>query len=142
MTTESQVSKESAITTTETEEGTVQVVSKESPNKIQEETTALIDAIRSKALSEAKEAGELARDNYLDAVRRIRQDIEERKLFDPQRIDEAVKYIQKEVEKDGEGVVKEWNSVVKEVSSFGDRLNEAAKAAWEILTAPSKDKDS
>ncbi len=142
MTTESQVSKESAITTTETEEGTVQVVSKESPNKIQEETTALIDAIRSKALSEAKEAGELARDNYLDAVRRIRQDIEERKLFDPQRIDEAVKYIQKEVEKDWEGVVKEWNSVVKEVSSFGDRLNEAAKAAWEILTAPSKDKDS
>ncbi|MGK7954589.1 MAG: hypothetical protein AB4063_04910, partial [Crocosphaera sp.] len=69
-------------------------------------------------------------------------DIEERKLFDPQRIDEAVKYIQKEVEKDWEGVVKEWNTVVKEVSSFGDRLNEAAKAAWEILTAPSKDKDS
>ncbi len=147
MTTESQVPKETAITTTDTEEKAIptEVVSEESsktPSEIQKETTALIEAIRSKALSEAKEAGELARDNYLDTVRRIRQDIEERKLFDPQRIDEAVKYIQKEVEKDWEGVVKEWNSVVKEVSSFGDRLNEAAKAAWEILTAPSKDKDS
>ena len=147
MTTESQVPKESAITPTDPEETAItpEVVSEESsktPSEIQKETTALIDAIRSKALSEAKEAGELARDNYLDTVRRIRQDIEERKLFDPQRIDEAVKYIQKEVEKDWEGVVKEWNTVVKEVSSFGDRLNEAAKAAWEILTAPSKDKDS
>lgn len=143
MTTESQVPKDSAITTTE--ETNVEVVSKEpskTPSEIQQETTALIDAIRSKALTEAKEAGELARENYLDTVRRIRQDIEERKLFDPQRIDEAVKYIQKEVEKDWDGVVKEWNTVVKEVSSFGDRLNEAAKAAWEILTAPSKDKDS
>ena len=140
MTTESQVSKESAITPIETEEKAItpEVVSEES-SEIQKETTALIDAIRSKALSEAKEAGELARENYLETVRRIRQDIEERKLFDPQRIDEAVKYIQKEVEKDWEGVVNEWNSVVKEVSSFGDRLNEAAKAAWEILTAPSKD---
>ncbi|MDJ0582214.1 hypothetical protein [Crocosphaera sp.] len=140
MTTESQVPKESAITPTKTEEKAItpEVVSEES-SEIQKETTALIDAIRSKALSEAKEAGELARDNYLETVRRIRQDIEDRKLFDPQRIDEAVKYIQKEVEKDWEGVVKEWNTVVKEVSSFGDRLSEAAKAAWEILTAPSKE---
>ncbi|MGK7879496.1 MAG: hypothetical protein AB4060_05275 [Crocosphaera sp.] len=144
MTTESQVPKESAITPTKTEDKAItpEVVSEESsptPSEIQKETSALIDAIRSKALSEAKEAGELARDNYLETVRRIRQDIEDRKLFDPQRIDEAVKYIQKEVEKDWEGIVKEWNSVVKEVSSFGDRLSEAAKAAWEILTAPSKD---
>ena len=141
MTTESQVPKESAIT--KTEETNVEIVREDkTPDEIKQETTALIDAIRSKALTEAKEAGELARENYLDTVRRIRQDIEERKLFDPQRIDEAVKYIQKEVEKDWDGVVKEWNTVVKEVSSFGDRLNEAAKAAWEILTAPSKDKDS
>ncbi len=147
MNTESQVPKESAITPTDTEETAItpEVVSEDSsktPSEIQQETTALIEAIRSKALTEAKEAGELARENYLDTVRRIRQDIEERKLFDPQRIDEAVKYIQTEVEKDWESVVKEWNSVVKEVSSFGDRLNEAAKAAWEILTAPSKDKNS
>ncbi|WP_107668658.1 hypothetical protein [Cyanothece sp. BG0011] len=147
MSTESQVPKESAITTTDTEDTAItpEVVSEDSsktPSEIQQETTALIEAIRSKALTEAKEAGELARENYLDTVRRIRQDIEERKLFDPHRIDEAVKYIQTEVEKDWESVVKEWNSVVKEVSSFGDRLNEAAKAAWEILTAPSKDKNS
>jgi hypothetical protein len=144
MTTEPQVPKESAITTTETEEKAIptEVVSDEpskTPSEIQKETTALIEAIRSKALSEAKEAGELARENYLETVRRIREDIENRKLFDPQRIDEAIKQVQKEVEKDWDGIVKEWNTVIKEVTSFGDRLNEAAKTAWEILTAPPKD---
>ena len=141
MTTESQVSKESAITPQDSKEEVItpEVVSDE-PNPIKEETTALIEAIRSKAFSEAKEAGELARDNYLETVRRIREDIENRKLFDPQRIDEAIQQVQKEAEKDWDGMVNEWNNVVKEMNSFGDRLNEAAKAAWDILTATS-DKD-
>ncbi|ACK64703.1 conserved hypothetical protein [Rippkaea orientalis PCC 8801] len=102
---------------------------KDAQSSIQEETTALIEAIRTKAFSEAQKAGEFARDNYLEAVRKARQDIESRQLFDPERIEEAIKQIQKEVEKD-------WDSVVKEVTGFGDRLNEAAKAAWDILTAP------
>ena len=138
MTTESQVPKETAITPQDGEETAItpEVVSDDpkTPNEIQQETTALIEAIRSKAFSEAQEAGELARENYLETVRRIREDIENRKLFDPQRIDEAMQQVQKEVEKDWDGIVKEWNHVVKEVTSFGDRLNEAAKAAWDILT--------
>lgn len=138
MTTESQVPKESAIIPKDSEEQAItpEVLPDDSktPNEIQQETKALIEAIRSKAFSEAKEAGELARENYLEAVRRIREDIENRKLFDPQRMDEAIQQVQKEVEKDWDGMVKEWNNVVKEVTGFGDRLNEAAKAAWDILT--------
>ncbi|HAC65703.1 MAG TPA: hypothetical protein DCF68_19765 [Cyanothece sp. UBA12306] len=106
---------------------------KDTKPTIQGETGALIEAIRTKAFSEAQKAGEFARDNYLEAVSKARQDIENRKLFDPEQIEDAMKQIQKEVEKD-------WDSIVKEVTDFGDRLNEAAKAAWDILTAP-KDKD-
>ncbi|MEA5534406.1 hypothetical protein [Crocosphaera sp. XPORK-15E] len=146
MTTEQNVPQENALTTTKADDELkavdTEVVTGETPktpSEIQKETVALIEAIRGKALSEAKEAGELARENYLETVRRIRQDIEQRKLFDPERIDEAIKQVQKEVEKDWDGIVKEWNSVIKEVTSFGDRLNEAAKTAWEILTTPAKD---
>ncbi len=138
MTTEPQVPKKSAIVPQDGEEKAItpEVVSDDSKtrNEIQQETTALIEAIRSKAFSEAKEAGELVRENYLETLRRIREDIENRKLFDPQRIEEAMQQVQKEVEKDWDGIVKEWNNVVKEVTSFGDRLNESAKAAWDILT--------
>ncbi|GBF82200.1 hypothetical protein [Aphanothece sacrum] len=107
----------------------VSTLTKEPAQDLAKETLALIDTIRTKAISEAKEAGDFARDNYLTAVRRIREDIETRKLFNPERIDEAVKQLQKEVEKD-------WEGIVKEMTTFGDRLNEAAKTAWEILTAP------
>ena len=37
------------------------------------------------------------------------------------------------VQREGE---KNFNSVAKEGSEIGDRLTEAAKAAWEVLTAP------
>ncbi|XTZ10552.1 MAG: hypothetical protein ACQZ3N_01015, partial [cyanobacterium endosymbiont of Rhopalodia yunnanensis] len=95
---------------------------------IQDETEALIKAIKTKAFSEVKKAGEFAIDNYLEAVRKARQDIERRQLFEPEQIEDAIRQIKKEIEKD-------WDSIVREVTSFGDRLNEAAKAAWDILTA-------
>lgn len=94
---------------------------------IQDETEALIKAIRTRALSEMQKAGEFARDNYLEAVRKARQDIEHRQLFELEQIEDAIKQIQKEVEKD-------WDSIVGEVTNLSDRLNEAAKAAWAILT--------
>jgi polyhydroxyalkanoate synthesis regulator phasin len=100
-------------------------------NEIKDETLALIDAIRKKAQSEAQKAGEFARDNYLEAVRRAREEIEKKDLFEPENIKEAMQQIQTEVEKD-------WDNLVKEVTSLGERLNDAAKAAWETLSAPRK----
>ena len=103
---------------------------------IQDETEALINAIKTKAFSEVKKAGEFALDNYLEAVRKAREDIENRQIFEPAQIEDAIRQIQKEIEKD-------WDSIVREVTSFGDRLNEAARAAWDILTAskPQVDED-
>ena len=130
MTTQPNVSRENAIEQVDVEIIKAnQTTSNDSPNRpIQDETEALIKAIKTKAFSEVQKAGEFAIDNYLEAVRKARQDIERRQLFEPEQIEDAIKQIKKEIEKD-------WDSIVREVTSFGDRLNEAAKAAWDILTA-------
>ena len=96
---------------------------------VKSETKALIDAIKKRAQSEAQSAGTLTREAYLNAVKRARMTIEENKLIERDRIEHSFEMIQSEAEKN-------WHSVVKEVSEIGDRLAEAAKAAWEVLTAP------
>lgn len=96
---------------------------------VKSETKALIDAIKKRAQSEAQSAGTLTREAYLNAVKRARATIEENKLIERDRIEHSFEMIQSEAEKN-------WQSVAKEVSELGDRLSEAAKAAWEVLTAP------
>lgn len=96
---------------------------------VKSETKALIDAIKKRAQSEAQSAGTLTREAYLNAVKRARVTIEENKLIERDRIEHSFEMIQSEAEKN-------WHSVAKEVSELGDRLTEAAKAAWEVLTAP------
>ena len=107
----------------------VQQQAQETPSEIKQETLALIAAIRTKAQSEAQKAGDFARESYLDAVRKAKEEVDKLNLFDPQRIEDALKQVQGEVEKD-------WDTLAKQVTTLGDRLNEAAKAAWEKLTAP------
>jgi acetyl-CoA acetyltransferase len=102
-------------------------------HQIKQETKDLIAAIQTKAASEAQKAGEFARESYLETVRKAREEIENLNLFEPERIDEAIKRVQTEVEKD-------WASIAKEIGGLSDRLNEATKAAWEVLTAPRSDK--
>ena len=96
---------------------------------LKRETMALIDAIKKRAQLETKSATEYTRDAYLNAVKQAREKIEQDKLFDPERISYSIKLIQMDTEKN-------WESIVKEVSTLGDRLAEAAKAAWDVLTAP------
>ena len=96
---------------------------------LKQETKALIEAIRKRAVIEASSAGTLTRETYLTAVRRAREAIEGNQLIERDRIEYSWHLLQKEAEKN-------FESVVKEVAQLGDRLTEAAKAAWEVLTAP------
>jgi len=96
---------------------------------LKQETKALVDAIKKRAQAEAKGAGDLTRDAYLNAVRQARETIEQNKLFDPERIEYSFWLVQKEAEKN-------WQSVLDEILMIGDRLADAAKAAWDALTAP------
>jgi hypothetical protein len=99
---------------------------------LDDETRALIDAIKKRAQAEAQSAGTLTREAYLNAVRQARQVIEQNQLvLDPNRLENSFAAIQNEA-------AKNWDSIVKEVSELGDRLTDAAKAAWDALTAPRK----
>ena len=106
----------------------------DSPEAAKEETKELIEAITRKAQSETQKAGEFAQESYLEAVRNARSEIEKLN-FDPERIEESIQLIQKDAEEN-------WESLVKEVEDFGNRLNEAANAAWSILTGSDKDSQS
>jgi hypothetical protein len=96
---------------------------------LKSETKALIDALKKRAQVEAQNAGTLTREAYLTAVRRAREKIENEQLIERDRIENSFELIKNEAEKN-------WESVTKEVAEVGDRLAEAAKAAWEKLTAP------
>jgi len=100
--------------------------------KLKEETKALVEAVRKRAQADAQSAGDFTRDAYLNAVRQLRESVEQNKLFDSEQVERSFEMVQQEAEKN-------WNAIVKEVTEFGDRLSEAAKAAWDILTQPKDD---
>ncbi|NJO94321.1 MAG: hypothetical protein HC820_08230 [Hydrococcus sp. RM1_1_31] len=129
MTNESNVPKESALV--EVSEETKALVEAEMPNEsneVKNETMALIEAIRTKAQSETQKAGEFTREKYLEAIRSVREEVDKMN-FNPERVEDSFRIMQQEVEKD-------WEAMVKKVAELGDRLSDAAKAAWDALTAP------
>lgn len=103
--------------------------------EIRQETQALIEAIRMRAQMDAESAGNFTRETYLNAVRQLRDTVEKNKLFDPDQIEQSFESVQQEAEKN-------WQSVVKDVTDFSDRLSEAAKVAWDIMTQSRHGDDS
>ena len=97
--------------------------------EVKNETAALIEAIKRRAQAEAQSAGTLTRETYLNAVRQARETIEQNQLIERANIENAFEMIQNEA-------TKNFESVVAEVQELGDRLQAAAKAAWDVLTAP------
>lgn len=101
-------------------------------NRVKQETMALIEAIKTKAQSETQKAGEFTREKYLEAIRSARAEIDKMN-FEPERVENSMRILQDEMEKN-------WDALVKQVSELGDRLGDAAQAAWEALTAPRSDR--
>lgn len=101
-------------------------------NRVKQETMALIEAIKTKAQSETQKAGEFTREKYLEAIRSARAEIDKLN-FEPERVERSMQILQDEMEKN-------WDALVKQVSELGDRLGDAAQAAWEALTAPRSDR--
>ena len=99
-----------------------------------DENQALIEAIQTKAFSEAQKADDFARDTYLEFIRNAREQVESLNLFDPDKIDAAMKQLKEDVEKDWTNVTRQFNDFCSQFNDFGDRLSAAAKAAWEVLT--------
>ena len=100
-----------------------------------DENQALIEAIQTKAFSEAQKADDFARDTYLEFIRNAREQVESLNLFDPDKIDAAMKQLKEDVEKD-------WTNVTRQFNDFGDRLSAAAEAAWQVLTKSKEESKS
>jgi hypothetical protein len=94
--------------------------------RIKQETLALIDAIKKRAQAEIQAAGDLTREAYLNAVRQAREAIEQNQLIERDRVEQSIQQIQREAEKN-------WLVVVSEIESFGVRLADAARVAWNKL---------
>ncbi|MEG4864898.1 MULTISPECIES: hypothetical protein [unclassified Microcoleus] len=101
----------------------VSLIKKES-----EKNWLVLDAIKTRAQAQVQDAGEVSREAYLKAVRQAREAVEQNKLVERDRIEQAVDDIQKQTEKN-------WHVVVGEIESLGTRLKETAKSAWNSLTA-------
>ncbi len=138
MTNEPTIKKESAIVEVSPE--TRNLVNENmvgEPEDLKREVMALIDAIKKRAQVEAQSAGNLSQEAYLNALTKAREAVTQARtsietnqpLLEKDRIEYSLKLIEMEAKKN-------WESIVKEISTLGDRLTDAAKAAWEALTAP------
>lgn len=98
--------------------------------EVKGETKALIEALKKRAQAEAKSAGNISSETYLKAVRQAREAIEARTLVEREyRLEYAWLVLQNEFEKN-------WYLLMKELVDFSDRLQHAAKAAWEAFNTP------
>lgn len=95
-------------------------------DQLKAETKALVEAIRKRAQSEIENAQTLTQDAYLTAVRSARKAVENNSLLDPKRIEHSVEMIQRDAQEN-------WQKTADEIAALGDRLQEAAQAAWDIL---------
>lgn len=95
-------------------------------DQLKAETKALVEAIRKRAQSEIENAQTLTQDAYLNAIRSARKAVENNSLLDPKRIEHSVEMIQRDAQEN-------WQKTVDEITALGDRLQEAAQVAWDIL---------
>lgn len=111
------------------------IVEQEMPDasdEVKERVVELVGAIKRRARSEMSATGSSTREAYLTAVRQAEEalattwDASEGYRTDLER---SLKIIEQEAQTN-------WNTLVKEMTDFGDRLRHAADAAWSVLTAP------
>ena len=95
-------------------------------DQLKAETKALVEAIRKRAQSEIENAQTITQDAYLNAIRSAREAVESNSLLDPKRIEHSVEMIQRDAQEN-------WQKTVDEIATLGDRLQEAAQTAWDIL---------
>ena len=126
MTEEQNVPKESALV--ETPSTQVTATSESSGTKPQKETEALLEAIQNLVKVELQTAAEINRDAYTEAVKNVRERIEQIRLIDKDQIESSFKQFETDAESNFQGIV-------KDLSDLGERLTKATQAFWDVLTA-------
>lgn len=124
---------ESAIVTVDEE--TKALVEHEMPgasDEVKQKMVELIEAIKRRAQVEVESAGNNTREAYLIAGKQAEEAIAKTKeTSDKYRgeLEKSLKIIEKQAHTN-------WDKLVGEMTDFGDRLRQAADAAWSVLMAP------
>lgn len=126
MTEEHNVPKESALV--ETSSTQVTPTEKQPETAPEKETEALLQAIQNLVKAEMQAAAEINRDAYTEAVRNVRERIEQIRLIDKDQIEASFKQFETEAESNFQGIV-------KDLADLGERLTKATQAFWDVLTA-------
>ncbi|MBO9999323.1 MAG: hypothetical protein J7641_10010 [Cyanobacteria bacterium SID2] len=126
-------SEDSAIV--EVSDETRKIVKDEMPNldeEIRAKVEELLEVVRRKAQAEVQAANDWTKDSYLKAIDNAKEAIEKTEQFAKEQqesLDNAVNLAQNEVQT-------RWDGLTKEIEDFGERLQEAAEAIWQIFTRP------
>ena len=103
------------------------------PEAVKQETMQLVEALTTRAQSELQGAQQVSLDMYLGAVRNATEMLQENRVFDPQKIERSLSMIQADAQKNMESVL---DDIKKFGERLGDRVDAAAKAAWETFNRP------
>ena len=103
------------------------------PEAVKQETMQLVEALTTRAQSELQGAQQVTMDMYLGAVRNATEMLQENRVFDPQKIERSLSAIQADAQKNMAAVL---DDIKKFGEQFGDRVDAAAKAAWETFNRP------
>ncbi|MGL5080871.1 MAG: hypothetical protein ACRC8A_05240 [Microcoleaceae cyanobacterium] len=117
------------------EESTIEPVSPVNPTASdpKQSTDELIEAIKKLVQAEMRSAGEFTRETYIKAVNQAKETIEKIRLIDQTEIEASFQNLESKAEQN-------WHSLVEDLADFSDRIADAARAAWHVLTEP-RDKD-
>ncbi|PZD70981.1 hypothetical protein C1752_08642 [Acaryochloris thomasi RCC1774] len=96
---------------------------------VKQETKNLVEALKRKAQAEVQGAQNVALDTYLAAVQTAKEAVNETQLIDPKQIERSANLLAQDAQDN-------WQGMVDEMTLLGDRLAEAAQAAWDVLTRP------
>lgn len=107
-------------------------------DEVKEHLVGLVNAIKKRAQAQSQAAGDMSREAYLQAVRQAKEALDTVGKF----TQDSQKSIEKAVSTVEEEARSNWESILKETEKIGHRLDKAAAAAWEILTAPDESESS
>ncbi|MGB0564570.1 MAG: hypothetical protein ACPGVO_22635 [Spirulinaceae cyanobacterium] len=107
-------------------------------DEIKELVTALIEAIKKRTQNQLETAGDVTRDVYVGTLRQAQETLKKTGLV----LDDQWNSIETSVSGVENIASKNWDVMLKDFQKWGDRVDRAFSAAWEILTEDHDDNDS
>ncbi|MCW6037266.1 hypothetical protein K4A83_13440 [Spirulina subsalsa FACHB-351] len=102
---------------------------------------ALIEAIKKQSQAQIESTGEMTRETYVTAMRQAQDTLQKLGGF----FDEQRESMEKSVSAVEDTANKNWEMLLSDMKTWGDRVDRAVDAAWKILTesnsSPPSDSD-